>query len=74
LNTAPATDSDLNARNAALVQRIFDEVINGQDLAAADDICTDDSVIQVPGLDVPNGPEGLKTFARTLHEGFPDLG
>ena len=55
------------------MQRIFDEVINGRDLAAADDICADDAVIHVPGLEVPNGPEGLKTFVRTLHEGFPDL-
>jgi steroid delta-isomerase-like uncharacterized protein len=73
LSATPTTDSDLIARNTAVVQRIFDDVINGRDLAAADDLCADDVVVHVPGLEVPNGPEGLKAFAQSLHEGFPDM-
>jgi predicted ester cyclase len=64
---------DAAAANEAIVRRIFDSVINDHDLAAADGICTDDCVLSVPGLSLPPGPDGLKQFARSLHDGFPDL-
>jgi predicted ester cyclase len=61
------------AANEATVRRIFDGLINGRDLSVPDDICTDDFVLHVPGLQLPPGPEALKQFARTLHMGFPDI-
>jgi steroid delta-isomerase-like uncharacterized protein len=67
------SDAAAVGRNEAVVRRVFADVINGRDFAAAEEICADDTVLHVPGLQLPRGPEGLKAFARSLHEGFPDL-
>jgi predicted ester cyclase len=61
------------AVNEATVRLMFDSVINGGDLSVADDVCADDCVLDVPGVELPSGPDGLKQFACSLHVGFPDL-
>jgi predicted ester cyclase len=66
-------DAAVADQNETVVRRVFDDVINGRDLAAANEICTDDAVIHVPGLELPHGPEALKAFAQSLHDGFADL-
>jgi predicted ester cyclase len=68
-----ASVADAIAANEAVVRLMFDRVINGRDLSVADDVCTDECVLDVPGLDLPRGPDGLKEFARGLHVGFEDL-
>lgn len=55
------------------MRRVFEDVVNRQDLDAAEEICTPDARVYVPGMDLPPGPEGLKDFARSLHTGFPDI-
>jgi steroid delta-isomerase-like uncharacterized protein len=65
--------TDVIAENEALVRRVFEDVINARDPAAADEICSDDFVIHVPGLELPVGAEGLKGFVQSLRGGFPDL-
>ena len=65
--------SDAVASNEALVRRVFDDVVNARDLPAADEICTPDAVITVPGMRLSRGPEGLREFARSLHDGFDDI-
>jgi predicted ester cyclase len=64
---------DAAAANEATVRLMFDRVINGRDLSVADDVCADDCVVHVPGVELPTGPDGLKEFARRLHAGFDDL-
>jgi len=65
--------TDLIAENEALVRRVFEDVINASDPAAAEEVCSDDFEMHVPGLQLPVGPEGLRGFAQSLHGGFPDL-
>ena len=65
--------TDVIAENEALVRRVFDDVINARDLAAAEELCSQDYVMHVPGLQLPGGPDALKGFAQSLHGGFPDL-
>jgi predicted ester cyclase len=68
-----ASVADTIAETEATVRRIFDGVINGRDFSLADEICTADCVVHVPGLQLPVGPDALREFARSLHAGFPDL-
>jgi steroid delta-isomerase-like uncharacterized protein len=60
--------------NKAVVQGLFDEVVNGHDPEAlqrylAADVVDDDKLIFAQ----PEGPEGVETGFRMLFEAFPDL-
>jgi steroid delta-isomerase-like uncharacterized protein len=58
--------------NTALVQRLYDEVINGGNLEAADDFMSADFVehefMPIPAL----GLDAFKHFFRSLRTGFSD--
>lgn len=59
--------------NKAAMQRIFDEVINGRNLGAADELYSAEHELhpEVPG--VGRGAEGMKQAFAGLHEEFPDV-
>jgi predicted ester cyclase len=62
-------------RNKATLQRLYDEVMNGHDVDAADELITPDR----PGHDATfpaeftTGREGFKRLFRMLIAAFPDL-
>jgi steroid delta-isomerase-like uncharacterized protein len=59
--------------NKALVRRYLDEVVNGNDLAVADELFAADCVNHLPGSPEPlRGPAGEKMLATMFREGFPD--
>jgi predicted SnoaL-like aldol condensation-catalyzing enzyme len=55
------------------MRRIMEDVINGRDLAAADELYTDEHELhpEVPGIG--RGAEGMKAAFAGLHEQFPDV-
>jgi len=55
--------------NKALVRRWYDEVLNGANLAAADDIVAADFAINGQSI----GREGIKQAAAWVRSVFPDL-
>ncbi|MEM7679226.1 MAG: ester cyclase, partial [Myxococcota bacterium] len=56
--------------NKSLVARMFLEVVNLKAYSVADEIFADDFVWPQFGLE---GPEGVKTWARAFHAGWPDV-
>jgi predicted SnoaL-like aldol condensation-catalyzing enzyme len=60
------------ADNKAVLQRIFDEVINRKDLELADELYAADHELH-PDAGVGSGPEGMKQAFAGLHEEFPDI-
>ena len=61
------------ADNKAVLQRIFEEVINGKNLELADDLYSDEHELHptVPGLG--RGPDAMKSAFAGLHDEFPDV-
>ena len=61
------------ADNKAVLQRIFDEVINGKNLELTDDLYSDAHELhpEVPGIG--RGPAGMKHAFAGLHAEFPDV-
>jgi predicted ester cyclase len=59
--------------NTAIVRRFFEEVVNGWNLAAADELVAHDFIEHgaLPGL--PPGRDGFKQFLAMLADAFPDL-
>ena len=57
----------------AVLRRIVDEVINGRDLAAADELFSPDHLLHPETSGVGRGPEGMKAAFAGLHEEFPDV-
>ncbi len=57
----------------ALARRFYDEVINGKNMAALDELVDDDLVEhqEMPGI--PPGKEGVRAFFTAFHGAFPDL-
>lgn len=62
-------------RNKATLQRLYDEVMNGHDLAAADALITLDRPDHDPTFppELTTGREGFKKLFGTLIAAFPDL-
>ena len=60
------------AQNKAVAQRFYDEVANGRNYDAIDEICRADFVDheEFPGL--PPGREGVRLFMQGFHASFPD--
>ncbi len=60
-------------QNKALMRRFYDEVVNGGNLNAIDELASPDFVDHeaFPGL--ATGREGVKQFFSLLRTGFPDL-
>jgi predicted SnoaL-like aldol condensation-catalyzing enzyme len=61
------------AESKAVMQRIFDEVINRKDLDLADELYAEEHELhpEVPG--VTRGPGGMMRAFAGLHEEFPDI-
>ena len=57
-------------RNKAIVARMFLDVVNRKDYDVADEIFAAD--FYWPQFDL-KGPEGVKTWARNFHAGWPDV-
>ena len=62
----------MEATNKAAMRRIMDEVINGKNLDAADDLYAAEHVLY-PAGEVGRGSAGMKEAFAGLHEGFPDV-
>jgi len=58
--------------NAAVMRRIFEEVINGKKLDLAEELYADEHVLY-PELGVGRGGAGMKQAFAGLHEGYPDV-
>ena len=64
----------MSAENKAIIRRLFDEVVNGGDLATIDELFAPTYFRQdpdSPGL--PPGPEVFKQLITTYRTAFPDL-
>lgn len=59
------------SQTIGLVRKLFKEVFEKGDLAAADQIVTPDFTFQYPFPGFAPGPEGLKEFVKVFHEAFP---
>jgi len=62
-------------RNKANLQRLYDEVMNGHDLDAADNLITVDRPDHDPTFppELTTGREGFKKLSGMLIAAFPDL-
>jgi predicted ester cyclase len=70
---AQQMDQDEVAANVAVVHRIFDEVINRGNLAAAEEVTSPTTQIHVPFGGPTVGPHALRMMVGGLRGGFPDL-
>jgi predicted SnoaL-like aldol condensation-catalyzing enzyme len=61
------------AQNKAVLQRIFDEVINGKNLELADDLYADEHELHPDTPGIGRGPDGMKSAFAGLHDEFPDI-
>ncbi len=59
--------------NAAVVRRIFDEVINGRDLDLAERLYSDEHVLHPSSAGVGRGGAGMKDAFAGLLEQFTDV-
>jgi steroid delta-isomerase-like uncharacterized protein len=62
------------ADGTGLIQRFYDEVLGGGDLALIDELATGDMVDHEEGLPgQPAGLEGVRFFVNAMREAFPDI-
>ena len=63
----------MSDQHKALMRRFYDEVMNGGNMGAVDELCAADLVDheEFPGL--APGREGLKQFVTMMHTAFPDV-
>ena len=60
--------------NEAIVRRFVEEVMNGGNLGAAEDLIAPDHVNHDPTApEVPTGPEGIKQLIGMYRSAFPDI-
>lgn len=59
--------------NKGLIQRFYDEVINGGNLAAIDDIFSEDVVDHAAGRKQNSGIGGIRESIQSLRNAFPDI-
>lgn len=64
----------MSEQNKALVRRGVEQVWNGANVDAADEIVAGDFVVHAsrPGNEI-HGPDGAKQYFAMLHKAFPDL-
>jgi len=64
----------LEETNKALVRRYFDEIMNGNNPPAIDELIAPDCVFTIPTLPAPfYGPAGYRDLVNLLRTAFPDL-
>jgi ketosteroid isomerase-like protein len=61
-----------SSENAAVMRRIFEEVINGKDLGLAEELYADDHVLYPNVAEVGRGGAGMREAFAGLHEQFDD--
>jgi steroid delta-isomerase-like uncharacterized protein len=59
--------------NRRLAQRFFDEVMNGMDATAAEEILAPEFATHHPNFPVARGPEGVLGVLNMLRSAIPDL-
>jgi predicted ester cyclase len=59
--------------NKAVQRRIIEDVINGKDLDAADELFSEGHTLYPESYEVGRGPEGMRRAFAGLHEEFPDV-
>ena len=59
--------------NKVIVQRIFEEVINGRSLDVVEELFAPDYIFHGPGGQELHGPEGFKQIVSQPHAAFPDF-
>ena len=59
--------------NRRLAQRFFDEVMNGMDPTAAEEILAPEFATHHPNFPVARGPEGVLGMLNMLRSAIPDL-
>ncbi len=62
----------MSEQNKAVIRRGIEEVYNQGNLDTVDELVSSDFVAHMSSGDV-QGPEGMKQFAASLREAFPDL-
>ncbi|KMK64557.1 ester cyclase [Puniceibacterium sp. IMCC21224] len=67
---AASPDTPQEARNKRIVARMFQEIVNKKAYEVADEIFAEE--FYWPQFDL-KGPEGVKTWARQFHAGWPDV-
>lgn len=65
--------STMSEANRALVQRFYDEVISGGNMAALDELVADDFIEHGAPSSLPPGREGFRLFVGGLRSAFPDF-
>ena len=63
--------------NKALIQRFFAEVLNGDNVAALDDLCAAGFILEVPGIATKEGQSrglpALKEWITSYRTALPDI-
>ncbi len=59
--------------NKAVMQRLWDEILNGGKIEKSDELVANDYVYHGPGGHEIKGIEGFKKFMIWLHNSFPSL-
>jgi predicted SnoaL-like aldol condensation-catalyzing enzyme len=59
--------------NKAAMRRIIEQVVNEQDLDAANDLFAHEHEVHPESPGIGRGPEGMKQAFAGLHEQFPDV-
>lgn len=59
--------------NKTLSRRLYEEVLERGDLAAADELIAPDAIDHEGGPEAPRGPETMKAFALALRDAFSGL-
>jgi steroid delta-isomerase-like uncharacterized protein len=63
----------MSEANKAVVRRFIDEVWNGGDLDAIDELISEDHVDHDPGREgTPGGREGMRAFVQMYRTAYPD--
>ena len=70
-STPPASPGPV-ADPETLGRRYIEDLLNGGDEAAVDELLAPEFVLHLNATDIP-GPEGFKGFLAGLHTGFPDV-
>lgn len=63
----------MSEQNKAIIRRFWDEVFNGRNLDAIDNLFTTDYVYHGPAGQEVRGTEGLKQFLSVYFNAFPDI-
>ena len=63
----------MSEENKAIVRRGYEEIWNGENLAAVDEIYAPGFVLYDPVTPGVRGPEGFKQYVTMIRTAFPDL-